>query len=123
MTDREPAVHQISSPNVCAIAPPPRLSGVQEEAARLTPVAQVISGLGAQDTVRTAAHDDGGEPTVLIEDDDFDVRESLQCLLRTISLDSRAFVSPPKFIKSDLPSGPTCLVLYIRLPGRSGLDF
>ena len=38
-------------------------------------------------------------------------------LLRTISLDSRAFVSPPKFIKSDLPSGPTCLVLYVRLPG------
>ena len=28
MTDREPAVHQISSPNVCAIAPPPRLLGV-----------------------------------------------------------------------------------------------
>jgi FixJ family two-component response regulator len=56
-------------------------------------------------------------------DDDPDVRESLQCLLRTVSLDSRAFASPPKFIKRELPSRPTCLVLDVRLPGPSGLDF
>lgn len=66
---------------------------------------------------------DHGKPTVLIVDDDLDVRDSLQCLLRTVNLDSRTFVSPSKFIKSDLPSGPTCMVLDVRLPGRSGLEF
>jgi FixJ family two-component response regulator len=72
--------------------------------------------------VETAAHDDG-KTTALIADDDPDVRESTRCVLRTISLDPRAFVSPPKFINSDLPSRPTCLVLHVRPPGRSGLDF
>ena len=70
----------------------------------------------------TSTHDDG-KPTVLIVDDDPNIRESLQCLLRTVSLDSRVFVSTSKVIKSDLPRGPTCLVLDVRLPGRSGLDF
>jgi FixJ family two-component response regulator len=63
------------------------------------------------------------EPTVLIVDDDPDVREALQCLLRSVGLESRAMASPPKFMESELPSGPTCLVLDVRLPGRSGLDF
>ena len=61
-------------------------------------------------------------PTVLIVDDDPDVREALQCLLRSVGLESRAMASLPKFMKSELPSGPTCLVLDVRLPGRSGLD-
>jgi FixJ family two-component response regulator len=63
------------------------------------------------------------KPTVLIIDDDPDVREALQCLLRTVALDSRAMESLPEFLESDLPAGPTCLVLDVRLPGRSGLDF
>ena len=63
------------------------------------------------------------KPTVLIIDDDPDIRESLQCLLRSIALESRAMESLPEFLKSDLPGGPTCLVLDVRLPGRSGLDF
>lgn len=62
-------------------------------------------------------------PTVLIVDDDADVRESLQCLLRTVGLDSKAMSSLPEFLKSELPRAPTCLVLDVRLPGRSGLDF
>jgi FixJ family two-component response regulator len=88
----------------------------------MTRVAQVIDGLKATDAMETVTHDDG-KPTVLIVDDDPDVRESLQCLLRTVSLDSRVFASPSKFIKSELPSRPTCLVLDVRLPGCSGLDF
>jgi FixJ family two-component response regulator len=87
-------------------------------------VAQVTGDLepkGAKDPVESVAHDDE-KPTVLIVDDDPDIRESLQCLLRTVSLDSRAFASPSHFIKSELPSRPTCLVLDVRLPGRSGLD-
>jgi FixJ family two-component response regulator len=63
------------------------------------------------------------KPTVLIIDDDPDVRESLQALLRTVAIDSKAMESLPDFLKSDLPGGPTCLVLDVRLPGRSGLDF
>ena len=88
-------------------------------------VAQVTGDLEAKDAkdlVESVAHDDE-KPTVLIVDDDPDIRESLQCLLRTVSLDSRAFTSPSHFLKSELPSRPTCLVLDVRLPGRSGLDF
>ena len=88
----------------------------------MTLVAQAIGGLGAKDAVETVT-DDEEKPTVLIVDDDPDIRESLQCLLRTVNLNSRAFASPAHFIKSELPSRPTCLVLDVRLPGRSGLDF
>jgi FixJ family two-component response regulator len=63
------------------------------------------------------------KPTVLIVDDDPDVCDSLQFLLRTVGLDCRAMLSLPEFLKAELPSGPTCLVLDVRLPGRSGLDF
>ena len=76
----------------------------------------------AKDPVESVAHDDE-KPTILIVDDDPAIRESLQCLLRTVSLDSRAFTSPSHFLKSELSSRPTCLVLDVRLPGRSGLDF
>jgi FixJ family two-component response regulator len=87
-----------------------------------TRVAQPIHGLEAVDAMESVTHDDG-KPTVLIVDDDPDVRESLQRLLRTVGLDSRTFVSASKFTKSDLPAGPTCMVVDVRLPGRSGLDF
>jgi FixJ family two-component response regulator len=63
------------------------------------------------------------EPTVLIIDDDLDIREALQSLLRTIGVKSKAMASLPEFFESELPAGPTCLVLDVRLPGRSGLDF
>ena len=61
-------------------------------------------------------------PTVLIIDDDPDVREALQCLLRTVGLQSRSMGSLPEFLESELPTGPTCLILDVRLPGRSGLE-
>jgi FixJ family two-component response regulator len=63
------------------------------------------------------------EPTVLIIDDDLDIREALQSLLRTIGVKSKAMASLPEFFESELPAGPTCLVLDVRLPGRNGLDF
>ena len=63
------------------------------------------------------------KPTVLIVDDDSDVREALQCLLRSVDLESMAMAALPKFVKSELPKGPACLVLDVRLPGASGLDF
>ena len=63
------------------------------------------------------------KPTVLIVDDDADIRDSLQSLLRSVGLESRAMDSLPDFLKSEPPAGPTCLILDVRLPGRSGLDY
>src|SRR6202140_1846426 len=62
-------------------------------------------------------------PPVLVIDDDPALRESVGRLLRSVGLDARLFASVPDFLKSDRPNGPTCLVLDIRLPERSGLDF
>src|SRR6201988_493644 len=60
--------------------------------------------------------------TVLVIDDDPDLRASIGPLLRSLGLDTRLFASISEFLESDPPNGPTCLVLDVRLPGRSGLD-
>jgi FixJ family two-component response regulator len=62
------------------------------------------------------------KPTVLIIDDDPDLRASIARLLRSLDMDTKLFASIPDFLKSDPPNGPTCLVLDVRLPGQSGLD-
>ena len=61
--------------------------------------------------------------TVLVIDDDPDLRASVGRLLRSLDLDTRLFASVSDFLKSDPPDGPACLVLDVRLPGQSGLDF
>jgi RNA polymerase sigma factor (sigma-70 family) len=61
--------------------------------------------------------------TVVIIDDDQALRESIGRVLRAIGLEARLFASVPDFLKSKRPTGATCLVVDIRLPGRSGLDF
>ena len=63
------------------------------------------------------------KPTVLIIDDDDALRDSVGRLLRSIDLDAQLFASVSDFLGSDLPNGPACLVLDVRLPGKSGLDF
>jgi FixJ family two-component response regulator len=63
------------------------------------------------------------KPTVLVVDDDPDLRASVGRLLRSLDLDTQLFASVTDFLKSDPPDGPTCLVLDVRLPGQSGLDF
>ena len=60
--------------------------------------------------------------TVLVIDDDPDLRASVGRLLRSLGLDTHLFASISDFLKSDPPDGPTCLVLDVRLPGQSGLD-
>jgi FixJ family two-component response regulator len=60
--------------------------------------------------------------TVLVIDDDPDLRASVGRLLRSLGLDVQLFQSISDFLKSDPPDGPTCLVLDVRLPGQSGLD-
>src|SRR6266545_8185332 len=62
-------------------------------------------------------------PTVLIIDDDVELRNSLGRLLRSVGIDAQLFASISDFLASAPPDGPTCLVLDVRLPGQSGLDF
>jgi FixJ family two-component response regulator len=62
------------------------------------------------------------DSTVLVIDDDPDLRASVGRLLRSLGLDVQLFASISDFLKSDPPDGPTCLVLDVRLPGQSGLD-
>jgi len=62
-------------------------------------------------------------PTVFIIDDDADVRVSIQGLLKSVGLRSQAFATPKEFLENKRAEGPCCLVLDVRLPGLSGLDF
>ncbi len=62
-------------------------------------------------------------PSVLIIDDDPAIRTAIERLLRSVGLSAQLFPSIPEFVGSARPAGPTCLVLDVRLPGRSGLDF
>jgi FixJ family two-component response regulator len=61
--------------------------------------------------------------TVLVVDDDAQIRDSIGELLRSLGISTQLFASVSDFLKSDKPAGPACLVLDVRLPGRSGLDF
>jgi len=63
------------------------------------------------------------KPTVLVIDDDPDLRASVGRLLRSVGLETQLFASISDFLKSDPPDGPTCLVVDVRSPGQSGLDF
>jgi FixJ family two-component response regulator len=60
--------------------------------------------------------------TVFVIDDDSDVRASIQRLLKTVGLRGEAFASAQDFLQRNMPEGPSCLILDIRLPGMSGLE-
>lgn len=60
---------------------------------------------------------------VFVIDDDQSVREALRSLLATVGLDVYAFPSAREFLDAKRPDAPSCLVLDVRLPGLSGLDF
>ena len=62
------------------------------------------------------------KPSVSIIDDDPEFCDSVARLLRSVGLESRQFSSVTDFLKADPVEGPTCLVLDVRLPGRSGLE-
>jgi FixJ family two-component response regulator len=60
---------------------------------------------------------------VFVVDDDESMRKALSNLVRSVDLQVETFASAPEFLKATLPDVPCCLVLDIRLPGLSGLDF
>jgi FixJ family two-component response regulator len=63
------------------------------------------------------------KPSVWIIDDDAEFRDSVARLLRSVGLDIRQFSSASEFIgASPIQDGPTCLVVDVRMPGRSGLE-
>jgi len=62
-------------------------------------------------------------PVVFVIDDNPAVREALDGLIRSIHLNVRTFGSTEEFLKFKRPDAPGCIVLDVRLPGLSGLDF
>ncbi len=60
---------------------------------------------------------------VFVIDDDAAIREALESLVRSVGLQVETFRSPREFLKMQLPQVASCLVLDVRLPGVSGLDF
>jgi FixJ family two-component response regulator len=60
---------------------------------------------------------------VYIVDDDLDVREALKSLFQSVGLKSEAFETTADFLTTKLSVEPSCLILDVRLPGLSGLDF
>jgi FixJ family two-component response regulator len=61
--------------------------------------------------------------TVFVIDDDALVRAAIQGMLKSVGLRSETFSTPQEFLRAKRPDGPSCLVLDVRLPGVSGLDF
>src|SRR6202161_630103 len=61
--------------------------------------------------------------TVFVVDDDDLVRAAIQGMLKSVGLRAETFGTPQEFLRSKRTDGPSCLILDVRLPGISGLDF
>jgi len=62
-------------------------------------------------------------PLVIVVDDEPGVRDSLDSLLRSVGLRTQLHASPAELTAQPLPDAPGCLILDVRLPGISGLEF
>ena len=72
----------------------------------------------------SAARDEQGmDALVHIIDDDESIRAALDSLFRSVGMATRLHRSAQEFLDADRPDVPSCLVLDVRLPGISGLDF
>jgi FixJ family two-component response regulator len=63
------------------------------------------------------------QPVVFVIDDDEELRAALSSLIRSVGLQVELFASAAEFLGGKLPDTPSCLVLDVRLPGLSGLEF
>jgi FixJ family two-component response regulator len=61
--------------------------------------------------------------TIFVVDDDVSVREGLDSLFRSVGYAVSAFASVREFALARRPDTPSCLVLDVRMPGPSGMDF
>ena len=71
----------------------------------------------------SAARPEGEDPLVIIVDDDPSIREGLQELMLSAGLEAIGFASTRDLLDADVLEGPGCLILDVRMPGASGLDF
>ncbi|HWY70369.1 MAG TPA: response regulator transcription factor [Terriglobales bacterium] len=62
-------------------------------------------------------------PTVFIIDDDRGMRQAIQDLVESVGLRAQAFATGQEFLNNQRTSEPSCLILDVRLPQMSGLDF
>jgi FixJ family two-component response regulator len=62
-------------------------------------------------------------PVVFVVDDDNSIRQALARLFYSVQLRVEVFASAREFLGAERPDAPSCLVLDVRLPGLSGLDF
>ena len=62
-------------------------------------------------------------PTVFIVDDDRGLRQAIQDLVESVGLRAEAYATGQEFLRRQRTSDPSCLVLDVRLPQMSGLDF
>jgi FixJ family two-component response regulator len=62
-------------------------------------------------------------PVVFVIDDDASVRAALSSLIRSVGLRVEVFASASEFLAAKRTDGPSCLILDVRLPGMSGLNF
>jgi FixJ family two-component response regulator len=66
---------------------------------------------------------DNSDAIVFVVDDDPSICQALDGLLRSVGLNARYFGSAEEFRESNRPDVPSCLVLDVRMPGLSGLEF
>jgi len=62
-------------------------------------------------------------PVIVVVDDDPHIRDGLNILFQSVGLTSKAFSSPSELLQSNLPDRVSCLILDVRMPELSGLDF
>ena len=63
------------------------------------------------------------QPVIIVIDDDPSMRATLSDVMRSVGLAVMTFGSAQEFLRGKMPEAPACLVLDVRLPGQSGLDF
>ena len=63
------------------------------------------------------------QSVVFVVDDDASIRDAMRRLFQSVGLQAEVFASAAEFLRSKLADVPCCLVLDVRLPGLSGLDF
>jgi DNA-binding response OmpR family regulator len=111
MAGNSPVISLVTAATPNAQAPP--FSSLFVGLPGRQPLALAHSSASARDQI----------PAVAVIDDDSDVREALRGLLRSVGLRVELFASVQEFLDASHAFVPSCLVLDVRLPGRSGLDF